>query len=222
MPIPTRLPLLCERLQRSDLQGISGPAIHVQENPDRQSRRDRLPYHPDGTKDGDKDGCSLFDGRCPRPARGNGRRGGGCRPGPGRPILSQCRAHHRGLQADRSRRPASGLWLSLGTGKLRRNACGGRHRVHRAQPPRPSEAWATRSSPRSPPPAAGVSVVPGHLGVVKSPEEAEAIAEHIGYPVMIKASAGGGGKGMRIARATPRAQRRFRARGRRGSIGLRG
>jgi len=50
--------------------------------------------------------------------------------------------------------------------------------------------------------AAGVSVVPGHVGVVKSPQEAEAIAEHIGYPVMIKASAGGGGKGMRIARAT--------------------
>ncbi|UIJ73794.1 acetyl/propionyl/methylcrotonyl-CoA carboxylase subunit alpha [Aurantimonas sp. HBX-1] len=46
---------------------------------------------------------------------------------------------------------------------------------------------------------AGVSIVPGHLGVVEDAEEAVRIAETIGYPVMIKASAGGGGKGMRIA-----------------------
>ena len=47
--------------------------------------------------------------------------------------------------------------------------------------------------------AAKVSTVPGHLGVIKSPEHAAEIADEIGYPVMIKASAGGGGKGMRIA-----------------------
>jgi len=47
--------------------------------------------------------------------------------------------------------------------------------------------------------AAGVSTVPGHLGVIENEVEAIAIAEEIGYPVMIKASAGGGGKGMRIA-----------------------
>ena len=46
---------------------------------------------------------------------------------------------------------------------------------------------------------ANVSTVPGHLGVIKTPEEAVKIAGDIGYPVMIKASAGGGGKGMRIA-----------------------
>ena len=46
---------------------------------------------------------------------------------------------------------------------------------------------------------AKVSTVPGHLGVVADHDEAIAIAEQIGYPVMIKASAGGGGKGMRIA-----------------------
>jgi propionyl-CoA carboxylase alpha chain len=46
---------------------------------------------------------------------------------------------------------------------------------------------------------AKVSTVPGHLGVIESPKEAVKIAEEIGYPVMIKASAGGGGKGMRIA-----------------------
>src|SRR3954471_7246936 len=47
--------------------------------------------------------------------------------------------------------------------------------------------------------AARVSTVPGHLGVIEGPEQAVRIADEIGYPVMIKASAGGGGKGMRIA-----------------------
>ena len=47
--------------------------------------------------------------------------------------------------------------------------------------------------------AAKVSTVPGHLGVIENDNEAIAIAEQIGYPVMIKASAGGGGKGMRVA-----------------------
>ncbi len=47
--------------------------------------------------------------------------------------------------------------------------------------------------------AAKVSTVPGHLGVIEDDNEAIVIAEQIGYPVMIKASAGGGGKGMRIA-----------------------
>jgi len=47
--------------------------------------------------------------------------------------------------------------------------------------------------------AAGVSTVPGYTEVIKDSKEAVEIALEIGYPVMIKASAGGGGKGMRIA-----------------------
>jgi len=47
--------------------------------------------------------------------------------------------------------------------------------------------------------AAKVSTVPGHLGVIDDADHAMRIAAEIGYPVMIKASAGGGGKGMRIA-----------------------
>lgn len=46
---------------------------------------------------------------------------------------------------------------------------------------------------------AGVSTVPGHMGLIESTEEAVKIAREIGYPVMIKASAGGGGKGIRVA-----------------------
>ncbi|MGF7161412.1 propionyl-CoA carboxylase alpha chain [Rhodoligotrophos appendicifer] len=47
--------------------------------------------------------------------------------------------------------------------------------------------------------AAGVNTVPGYLGEIQLAEDAVGIADEIGYPVMIKASAGGGGKGMRIA-----------------------
>jgi len=47
--------------------------------------------------------------------------------------------------------------------------------------------------------AAGVSTVPGYLAAIPNADEAVKIARKIGYPVMIKASAGGGGKGMRIA-----------------------
>src|SRR6266487_3232315 len=46
---------------------------------------------------------------------------------------------------------------------------------------------------------AKVSIVPGHLGVIADAAHAAKIADEIGYPVLIKASAGGGGKGMRIA-----------------------
>src|SRR6187431_179340 len=47
--------------------------------------------------------------------------------------------------------------------------------------------------------AAGVSVVPGHIGEIRDNDHAAEIAGGIGYPVMMKASAGGGGKGMRLA-----------------------
>jgi len=46
---------------------------------------------------------------------------------------------------------------------------------------------------------AGVSTVPGHMGLIEDTAEAVKISQEIGYPVMIKASAGGGGKGIRVA-----------------------
>ncbi len=48
--------------------------------------------------------------------------------------------------------------------------------------------------------AAGVHLVPGSNGLLTSEQEAIAVAQKIGYPVLIKATAGGGGKGMRVAR----------------------
>jgi propionyl-CoA carboxylase alpha chain len=58
---------------------------------------------------------------------------------------------------------------------------------------------------------AGVASVPGHLDVIPDAEAAVAIARDIGYPVMIKASAGGGGKGMRIAATDAEVRDGFRA-----------
>ncbi|MGN8713690.1 acetyl-CoA carboxylase biotin carboxylase subunit [Hornefia butyriciproducens] len=57
--------------------------------------------------------------------------------------------------------------------------------------------------------AAGVPVVPGSDGPVETAEDAETIAEQIGYPVLIKASAGGGGRGMRVAENSGEVRRAF-------------
>ena len=59
--------------------------------------------------------------------------------------------------------------------------------------------------------AAGVSTVPGYMGLIGSADEAVKIADEIGYPVMIKASAGGGGKGMRIAWSAQEAREGFQS-----------
>src|SRR5262245_38022348 len=48
--------------------------------------------------------------------------------------------------------------------------------------------------------AAGVPVVPGSDGLIDRPQEAMEVARHFGFPVLIKAAAGGGGRGMRVAR----------------------
>src|SRR5438876_7475062 len=56
---------------------------------------------------------------------------------------------------------------------------------------------------------AGVPVVPGSEEPLKDPEEAVMLAEDIGYPVIFKAAAGGGGRGMRIVRGRPGAAEAF-------------
>jgi propionyl-CoA carboxylase alpha chain len=67
-------------------------------------------------------------------------------------------------------------------------------------PPSPAiEAMGDKITSKKIAQEAGVSTVPGHMGLIADAEEAVKIATQIGYPVMIKASAGGGGKGMRIA-----------------------
>ena len=66
-------------------------------------------------------------------------------------------------------------------------------------PPGAIEAMGDKITSKKLAAEAGVSTVPGHMGLIEDAEEAVKIANQIGYPVMIKASAGGGGKGMRIA-----------------------
>jgi acetyl-CoA carboxylase biotin carboxylase subunit len=66
--------------------------------------------------------------------------------------------------------------------------------------PEQIEAMGDKASARRLAANAGVPTVPGSEGILEDPDEALQIAEDIGFPVLIKASAGGGGKGMRIAR----------------------
>ena len=65
--------------------------------------------------------------------------------------------------------------------------------------PRAIEAMGDKITSKKVAADAGVSTVPGYLGILDTADDAVRIAEEIGYPVMIKASAGGGGKGMRVA-----------------------
>ncbi len=58
---------------------------------------------------------------------------------------------------------------------------------------------------------AGVNTVPGHLGLIEDDAEAIRVAGEIGYPVMIKASAGGGGKGMRVANSDDEVREGFQS-----------
>ncbi|SHM55180.1 biotin carboxyl carrier protein /biotin carboxylase [Paracoccus solventivorans] len=67
-------------------------------------------------------------------------------------------------------------------------------------PPSPAiEAMGDKITSKKLAQEAGVSTVPGYMGLIADADEAVKISTEIGYPVMIKASAGGGGKGMRIA-----------------------
>lgn len=59
--------------------------------------------------------------------------------------------------------------------------------------------WVTRSNRKKLAGKAGVNCIPGVNDAIEAPEKAVEIAKGIGYPVMIKASAGGGGKGLRVA-----------------------
>jgi propionyl-CoA carboxylase alpha chain len=78
-------------------------------------------------------------------------------------------------------------------------------------PPVAIEAMGDKITSKKIAASAGVSTVPGHMGLIEDADEAVRIASSIGYPVMIKASAGGGGKGMRIAWNDEEAREGFRS-----------
>ncbi|BCH19841.1 acetyl-CoA carboxylase biotin carboxylase subunit [Mesorhizobium sp. L-2-11] len=78
-------------------------------------------------------------------------------------------------------------------------------------PPVAIEAMGDKITSKKIAASAGVSTVPGHMDLIADADEAVKIAGHIGYPVMIKASAGGGGKGMRIAWNDDEARKGFQS-----------
>jgi propionyl-CoA carboxylase alpha chain len=79
-------------------------------------------------------------------------------------------------------------------------------------PPSPAiEAMGDKITSKKIAQQAGVSTVPGYMGLIADADEAVKISAQIGYPVMIKASAGGGGKGMRIAWTDAEAREGFQS-----------
>ncbi len=76
-------------------------------------------------------------------------------------------------------------------------ACSAARIVFIGPPPESQEAMGVKTSARNRMKAAGVPVVPGSEGSISDEKEAHAYADEIGYPVMLKAAAGGGGKGMK-------------------------
>ena len=84
----------------------------------------------------------------------------------------------------------------------------GRHRLHRPAACRPSAPWAPRARPRRSWRRPAVPLVPGYHGDDQSPDLLAREAARIGFPVLIKASAGGGGKGMRVVESADEVRRR--------------
>lgn len=76
-------------------------------------------------------------------------------------------------------------------------------------PPDVTRLMGVKDKARAAMAAAGVPTVPGSEGVLSSAGEAREVARHIGYPVIIKASAGGGGRGMRIVREPEELEAQF-------------
>src|SRR5207253_1388032 len=70
-------------------------------------------------------------------------------------------------------------------------------------PPKAMHAMGDKNAARSSARRAGVPVTPGSDGIVETEKDALKVAKKIGYPLMIKAVAGGGGRGMRMAHNEP-------------------
>ena len=127
-------PLPIKRPQPESARAFLAWGADVQENPDRQSRRNRLPGHQDGAPHGHQDRRRLFRSRQGRAACRDGRRGGRHRPARGGAVLSRDRQDRRGLQGDGRRGGPSGLRLPVRARGFRPRARRGGRRLHRPQP----------------------------------------------------------------------------------------
>ncbi len=88
-------------------------------------------------------------------------------------------------------------------------ACGEAGIVWVGPPPEAIEAMGSKVEARERMKAAGVPIIPGTTEPVETAEKTRALAQEIGYPLAIKAAAGGGGKGLKVARSPDEVERAF-------------
>ena len=158
-----------------------------------------MPGHQDGAAHGDQDGGGVLRCRPRRAARRDGRRGGAYRPAGSGEVLSRRSTRSSTPAARPARRRCIRATASSPSARPFRGRSRPPVSCSSGRTPRAIAAMGDKIESKKAAAAAKVSTVPGYLGVIDGPEQAARIADEIGYPVMIKASAGGGGKGMRIA-----------------------
>jgi acetyl-CoA carboxylase biotin carboxylase subunit len=165
--------------------------------PHRQPGRDRPPHHPRLPRAGRRGGLRLFAGRQGRALPPLADRAICIGPGPAKDsYLNISRIISAAEVADVDAiHPGYGFLASAPTSA--RSAATARSSSS-APAPRRCAGWATRSRRRTTPRPPRSRSSPGSEGAVEDEDEAVEIAEEIGYPVIIKAAAGGGGRGMRV------------------------
>jgi len=103
-------------------------------------------------------------------------------------IQSRCSALHPG-------------WGFLSENPLLATLCAQHGVTFVGPPPHVTAMMGSKTKAKAAMKAAGLATIPGSDGVLQSAEQARAVADSIGYPVLFKAENGGGGRGMRVARA---------------------
>ena len=182
--------------------GMTGAHDPIPHHPGGQSRRDRVPHHAHGQGDGLPHGRRLLarptPTRCtcawPTSRRASARRRR-------QPSYLNIEAIIAAAKTARRRRGASGLRLPVRERRLRARLRARPASSSSARRPRPSPPWATRREAKRRMLEAGVPCVPGYQGADQSDAVLAREAERIGFPVMVKAAAGGGGRGMRLVAA---------------------
>ena len=120
------------------------------------------------------------------------------------------RTHPRGGQGHRRAGDPPGLRLPVSENEEFAQACADAGLVFIGPPPSAIQAMGLKAEAKTLMEKAGVPLVPGYHGADQDPALLQREAERIGYPVLIKASAGGGGKGMRARRQGRGLRRRAR------------